>query len=772
MKKLFAALAFFFLATSAEAATYWVRPSGILGGCLPSASAPATDAGYVSTVNAGIACLAPGDTLKLRTGTYAESITTAPPAGSSSAPTIIERHNTEVVTLRPLNGNAFDWGAKTVTFRWIVFRGIVFDGTVAGAGPNNGSGPGICCRDYTSSATKLVTGPNNFLFEDIEVKNFRSTGMEVDGNDNILRRVWVHNNATDNFYGPPHGTYMRGARNIIEDSDFSFNGYYGIHIFDSSSGASQNNIVRRTKAYNNGTASVDAGFGSGGGGILIGSGINNRVENSISYNNGFPNGGTGIQIDHGCSSGCVVLSSTSYGNRSSGIQIINGGATLTDNVLVGNSGAGALDIFFASGTVTQSFMYCQAGCSGTGTVNNAGTNAARFANPAAGDFRPCTIAGAPDASCVGASPLLVAGANLSTQFTTDFFNLARPAAPTLWTMGAIQSSGVAAPTIAITSPATVPFYSTHSDTLIISGTATAGSGSLLAPTWTNDRGGGNLCSGTTSWTCTLTGLSAGGVNNITVTATNTDGGKAVDSIAVAYAIPSLIASYGFGEGTGTTVADLSGNGHTATFNGSVAWGTGKGGAGGVVLTGGHLSIPALASLVAPVGSVTVSLTAKVAGVFTDFRALLVSNYSFYLYGSSSSPCGPGGVQGGGDGLSTTGACDSVVLPVGTDVDLAFTYDGINQVLYRDGVAVSTVAATGHFTTPTGNIQIGCSVFLECSQATISEVRLYNYARSPAEIAADRAARLIAAAAPSIPVLKLGPGVHKFQGIQKFGAVAP
>jgi parallel beta-helix repeat protein len=435
---------FLLIASSTQAATYWVRPTGILGGCLPSATAPATDAGYVSTINAGIACLAAGDTLSIRAGTYEESINKPPAGASSSAYTTVTGYLDEVVIVRPLNGNAFNIAAQDNTWKWVAYRKMIFDGTVAGAGPDNGSGPSICCRDYSGAqpATKMATGPNFITFADLEIRNFRSSGMETDANDITIQRVKVHHNATDNFYGPPHGIYMRSARSVIEDSEFYNNGYYGVHMYDSSSGASQNNIVRRVKAYNNGFASVDAGFGSGGGGILIGSGSNNHIESSLAYNNGFPNSGAGLQVDFGCT-GCTVTNSTSFANRSSGLQVINGAPTLNNNILTGNSGAGALDITSATGTVTQNYNYCQDGCTGANSIINAGANAVRFADPANRDFRLCVAAGDPHPSCVGVSPAIGFGTDLSGSASSDrdITGTVR-AAP--WDMGA-HESGIGEP---------------------------------------------------------------------------------------------------------------------------------------------------------------------------------------------------------------------------------------------------------------------------------------------------------------------------------------
>ena len=86
-----------------------------------------------------------------------------------------------------------------------------------------------------------------------------------------------------------------------------------------------------------------------------------------------------------------------------------------------------------------------------------------------------------------------------------------------------------APTITITSPTSDAKYTAPSSTVSLSGSATAAN----AITWSNDKGGSGTASGTTSWS--ISGISlVNGTNTITVTATDTAGNSASDTLAVTY----------------------------------------------------------------------------------------------------------------------------------------------------------------------------------------------------------------------------------------------
>jgi len=88
------------------------------------------------------------------------------------------------------------------------------------------------------------------------------------------------------------------------------------------------------------------------------------------------------------------------------------------------------------------------------------------------------------------------------------------------------------PSISITSPTTSPIYSTTSSSIDISGTASDNI-CIESVTWTNDRGGSGTASGTTGWTQDGIALEEGD-NMITVTANDSGGNTAYDSLTVTY----------------------------------------------------------------------------------------------------------------------------------------------------------------------------------------------------------------------------------------------
>ena len=122
-------------------------------------------------------------------------------------------------------------------------------------------------------------------------------------------------------------------------------------------------------------------------------------------------------------------------------------------------------------------------------------------------------------------------------------------------------------------------------------------------------------------------------------------------------------------------------------------------------------------------------------VMTDFRALIVKNYTYYLYASGGGDCGTGtplgGIAVGGDQV-----CPAVALPVNTWTHLAVTYDGSTLVFYSNGVQVASTAVSGPIPPSTQSLQIGASQFGEYFQGRIDEVRIYDRALSAPEIQAD------------------------------------
>ncbi|MCF6150567.1 MAG: hypothetical protein E3K37_18210 [Candidatus Kuenenia sp.] len=131
-----------------------------------------------------------------------------------------------------------------------------------------------------------------------------------------------------------------------------------------------------------------------------------------------------------------------------------------------------------------------------------------------------------------------------------------------------------APTISITSPTASSTYDTTSNSISLGGNASDDISGVSGVTWSNSTGGSGSVDGTTSWTISNIGLSAGD-NTITVTATDGAGNTVTDSIDVTYTdntnpsdidiTTGLVGHWTFDDGTAT---DNSGNGNDGTINGA------------------------------------------------------------------------------------------------------------------------------------------------------------------------------------------------------------
>lgn len=90
----------------------------------------------------------------------------------------------------------------------------------------------------------------------------------------------------------------------------------------------------------------------------------------------------------------------------------------------------------------------------------------------------------------------------------------------------------AGPQVTITSPSTNPNYTSNTDTITISGTASDDLG-VTEVTWSNSAGGTGTANGTTNWSYSNLKLQAG-TNVITVTARDTSNNLSTDQITVTY----------------------------------------------------------------------------------------------------------------------------------------------------------------------------------------------------------------------------------------------
>lgn len=203
--------------------------------------------------------------------------------------------------------------------------------------------------------------------------------------------------------------------------------------------------------------------------------------------------------------------------------------------------------------------------------------------------------------------------------------------------------------------------------------------------------------------------------------------------------PAPIAAYGFSEGSGTTTADNSGNGHTLTLNGT-SW-TASGHTGSA-LTNTTTAQGATSFFSTPSTAITLMAWVKPLDLTTDTTHFALG----FLDAGGSTYVGIF-TQRFDFGTHNVLQCDirlnttlheylGPALTVGTWFHLALTYDGSNVVVYKDGTAVSTTPATGTITSGDGLYVAGWSLTTpEDTDVIVDDARVFNVALSAAEVTA-------------------------------------
>jgi parallel beta-helix repeat protein len=346
-------------ATDVEAATYYVSTSGSNANSCSTATSPGTTA--KRNVAQGLACLSPGDTLRIQAGTYTtadDRISTFRnpfPGGSAGAPTIIECETSLACTLAPNDGipgtvtNQF-LVAQFNTINYVTVRNLKLDATctqivVSKIDPDAGH--------ITLSGNELLGG----IYQDILVAG--ATNAQI-----------LNNNIHDTCHTSPppapncqqgnaspcgYGIYASGnpTNLLFEGNTVHHIDLWGFHGYcEAALCVAGNNIIIRNNTFHDNSVA-----GPGTEDVIV-----YQTGTSI-YNNVFYNTPTGgIKT---CNGDNQIYNNTFY-NESLGINLRGSGNTVRNNLaissgIVDNGSGNIVSNNVTSGTASSIFTNASGG---------------------------------------------------------------------------------------------------------------------------------------------------------------------------------------------------------------------------------------------------------------------------------------------------------------------------------------------------------------------------------------------------------------------------
>lgn len=409
------------------ATNYYVAASG--GSDARSCLTSQTVGTPKQTITSGLTCLSAGDTLFIRTGTYAESFIDTVPPGTLGSPVTLSSYQSEVVTIEPSSGSwIFNFGqSHGSATQYIVLFGLILDGTHLDShtpGELQPLGDGIKV-DCGASCASIA---HNISVIQSKITNCPGAGMLVFGTGVIILNSELTHNATSGNPGPGieplHDLYWAAANGLIDGNWIHDSGSpgpdpdhtNGIQIYNGGSGLN-NNIVRNNRIGNH---------PYGAGLVCCSGGTGNKVYNNVFY------GDDGIALAYG-QSGTGVYNNTIYNAVGYAITINCGGGTC--GTFVQNN------VFWGNGTNDVDNGTC-GGCTpdGTLTKNHNSSTQPNFANPAATPVPNLMLTATSSAALDLGLDLHVALSCTSGVTCTDNIGVPRPQG-SAWDLGAYEFIG-------------------------------------------------------------------------------------------------------------------------------------------------------------------------------------------------------------------------------------------------------------------------------------------------------------------------------------------
>jgi hypothetical protein len=218
---------------------------------------------------------------------------------------------------------------------------------------------------------------------------------------------------------------------------------------------------------------------------------------------------------------------------------------------------------------------------------------------------------------------------------------------------------------------------------------------------------------------------------------------------------SLVAAYSCDAGSGTTLADVSGNGNNGTIS-NAQW-TSSGKFGGALVFNGLanslVSVPNTASLDLSSGMTleawidpTSLANSPLGSVVIAKEQVRVGSPTSYALEAATGVTGPpaGTVLAGGANRAAPG---TAALPLNQWSFVATTYDGKTLKTYVNGTLVGSKAVSGSIQTTADPLTIGGDAFGQMFQGKIDNVRIYNYALTPTQLLSDMNTPVTSTVAP-------------------------